>query len=134
MFSFLHPVAKIWLIGWRKHLTTSQTTPKWSVGPLLSVVLPLQIPQRSKVVPSTKAVWKMQASTFKIMKKKTTSSFHDFILLYLWVVWKINKAKAYLFLFLSDWKYIIRTIIRGKVDSSRTKLEEKRNLLKQYPC
>ena len=35
MFSFLHPVAKIWLIGRRKHLTTSQVTPKWSVGPLM---------------------------------------------------------------------------------------------------
>ena len=34
MFSFLHPFAKIWLIGWRKHSTTSQTTPKWSVGHL----------------------------------------------------------------------------------------------------
>ena len=31
--------------------------------------------------------------------------------------------------FLSDWKYIIRTIIWGKFDPSRTKLEEK-----QYPC
>ena len=30
---------------------------------------------------------------------------------------------------LSDWKYIIRTIIWGKFDPSRTKLEEK-----QYPC
>ena len=26
MFRFLHVVAKIWLIGWRKHLTTSNDT------------------------------------------------------------------------------------------------------------
>ena len=70
MFSFLHTVAKIWLIGWRKHLTTSQTTLKWLVGPLMSVVLSLQIPQWSEVDPSTKAVWKMRASTFKMMEKK----------------------------------------------------------------
>ena len=86
MFSFLHPVAKIWLIGWRKHLTTSQTTPKCSVDPLISVVLTLQIPQRSEMDPSTKVVWKMRANTFEMMKEKTTSPFYDFILLYLWVV------------------------------------------------
>ena len=87
MFSFLHPVAKIWLVEWRKHLTTSRTSPKWSVGPLLSEVLPLPlIPQRSEGDPSTKAVWKMRASTFKMMKKKTTSLFYDFTLLDLWVV------------------------------------------------
>ena len=34
---------------------TSQKTPKWSVGPLMSLVFPLQIPQRSEVDPSTKA-------------------------------------------------------------------------------
>ena len=56
------------------------------------VVLPLQIPQRSEVDPSTKAVWasakvvwKIRASNFKMMKKKT-SLFYDFIQLYLWVV------------------------------------------------
>ena len=38
MFSFLHPVPITWLIGWRKHLVTSQTTPKWSVCALMSVV------------------------------------------------------------------------------------------------
>ena len=86
MLSFLHPIAKIWLIGWRVHLTTSQTTPKWSVGPLMSVVLSLQIPQRSEVDPSTKAVRKIRASTFKMMKKKANSLFCDFILLYFWVV------------------------------------------------
>ena len=85
MFSFLHPSAKIWLIGWRKQLTTTQTTPKGSFGLLMSVVLPLQIPQRSEVDPSTKAVWKMRASTFKMMKE-TNSLCYDFILLYLRVV------------------------------------------------
>ena len=103
MFSFLHPITKIWLIGLRKYLTTSQTTPKWSVGPLMSVVLPLQIPQRSEVDPSTKAVWKMQASTFKMMKK-TTSLLYDFMLLCLWVVQKRKKNKSLkiVYLFLSD--------------------------------
>ena len=86
MFSFPHPVAKIWLIGWGKHLTKSQTKFKWSVGPLMSVVLLLYIPQRSEVSPSTKAVRKMGANTSKIMMKKTTSLFYDFILLYPWVV------------------------------------------------
>ena len=43
--SFFQPVAKKWLIGWRKHLASSQTTPKWLVGPWMSAVLPLQIPQ-----------------------------------------------------------------------------------------
>ena len=37
------------------------------------------VPQRPKVDPSTKSVWKMQASTFKIMMKKTVSLFYDFI-------------------------------------------------------
>ena len=82
MLSFLHRVAKIWLMGWRKHLTTSQTTPGWSVGPLMSVVLPLQIPQRSEVDPSTKAVRKMRATTFKMMKRRRPL-LYDFILLYL---------------------------------------------------
>ena len=43
---YVHPVAKVGLTGRRKHLTISLTTPKWSNGPLMSVVLPLQIPQR----------------------------------------------------------------------------------------
>ena len=42
----------------------------------MSVVLPLQIPQRFEVDPFTKAVWRMRASTFKMMKKKTTSLFY----------------------------------------------------------
>ena len=37
------------------------------------------VPQRPKVDPSTKSVWKMQASTFKMMMKKTVSLFYDFI-------------------------------------------------------
>ena len=49
------------------------------------VVLPLQIPQMSEVDPSTKAVWKMQADTFEMIKKKTTFLFYDFILLNLLV-------------------------------------------------
>ena len=53
--------------------------------PLMPDMLPLQIPQMFKVDLSTKAAWKMQASTFKMMMKKT-SLFKDFILLYLWVV------------------------------------------------
>ena len=43
-------------------------------------------PKNFEVDPSTKAAWKMRASIFKMMKKKTTSLFYDFILLYLWVV------------------------------------------------
>ena len=43
--SFFQPVAKKWLIGWRKHLASSQTTPIWLVGSWMSAVLPLQIPQ-----------------------------------------------------------------------------------------
>ena len=41
---------------------------------------------------------------------------------------KERKTKAWkiVYLFLSDWKNIIRTIIRGKFDSNCTKLEEKR--------
>ena len=45
MFSFFQPVAKKWLTVWRKHLVSSQTTPKRLVGPLMSAVLPLEIPQ-----------------------------------------------------------------------------------------
>ena len=52
----------------------------------MSVVLPLQAPQRSEMNPSTKAVWKMRTRNFKMMKKKTNFLFYDFILLYLWVV------------------------------------------------
>ena len=55
-------------------------------SPLMSVVLPLQIPQKIEVDPSTKAVLKKQASTLKMMKKKRTSFRYDSILLYLWVV------------------------------------------------
>ena len=76
------PPPSPWLMGWRKHLPTSQTTPGWSVGPLMSVVLPLQIPQRSEVDPSTKAVRKMRATTFKMMKRRRPL-LYDFILLYL---------------------------------------------------
>ena len=46
--SFFQPVAKKWLIGWRKHLASSQTTPKWLVGSWMSAILPLQIPQMPK--------------------------------------------------------------------------------------
>ena len=67
---------------------------QWSVGPLMSVVLPLQIPERCEVDPSTKAVWKMRANTFKLMKKKATSLFYDFILLYVWVFYKRWKKRV----------------------------------------
>ena len=68
------------LSNWvKKHLTTSQTTPKWSVGSLMCAVLPLKIPQRPEVDPAKKAVWKMRASTFKIMKEKTILYWVDFI-------------------------------------------------------
>ena len=65
VFSSLTAVIKIWLIGWRKHLTTSQATPNCSFDPFTSVVLTLQIPQRSEMDPSAKLYGKREQTPSK---------------------------------------------------------------------
>ena len=82
MFSFLHPVPITCLIGWRKHSVTSQTTPRWSLCALMSVVtttdsskirIPLQKPH-GKCEQAPSAWW------------RRGWPLYDFILLCLWVV------------------------------------------------